>query len=282
MESLIAFSAGSLYSYGLNRAFALAAQAGFQGVEVLVDQRWDTRQANYLLALQEAYGIPIVSLHSPFVLAIQGWEQDQLSRLKRTIALAKEVGARHVVAHLPFRFGFLLVTASWFLEKTLLIPMPLSRDGDYRRFLLEEAASYGESMGVTVVVENLPCRRIFGLRYDGYQMNSVPEWARFPNLNFDTTHLATWGYDILAVYEQVKTRVRHVHLSNYNGKEHRLLWDGHLPLDELLRRLQRDHFSGIICVELDPDSLEANNEDKVKEHLRGCYDFCRQHLGGSA
>ncbi len=283
---MIVLSTGSLYSYGLNRAFELAAQAGFQGVEVLIDGRWDTRQAHYLKALQEAHGLPIVSLHSPFVGGIQGWEPDQLNRLKRTVALAQEVGARHVVAHLPFRFAFVWINASWFREKPIAFPLPGNRDGAYRRLLTNGLAAFGDAAGVTVVVENLPCRKLGRFTYDGYQMNTIAEWGSLPHLNFDTTHLATWGHDILAVYEQVKTRIRHVHLSNYkDGKEHRLLWDGHLPLAELLQRLRRDSFDGILCVELDPDPLEAGSEAKVKENLRRSYQFCHEHYhehyGGS-
>jgi len=274
---LIALSTGSLYSYGLNRVFDLAAQAGFQGIEVLVDQRWDTRQAHYLKTLQETCGLPIVSLHSPFAPGIQGWEPPgQLNHLQRTIALAQELGARHVVAHLPFRFADTWLNIPWLREKPVLLPIPIPRDGSYRRFLLNGLEA-GAAAGVTVVVENLPCRKLLGFTYNGYQMNSLAEWGSLPHLNFDTTHLGTWGYDILAVYEQVKARVRHVHLSNFNGKEHRPPWDGHLPLDELLRRLRRDAFTGILCVELDPAPLQAEDEEKVQANLRRSYEFCQEH-----
>lgn len=274
---MIALSTGSLYSYGLNRVFDLAAQAGFQGIEVLVDQRWDTRQAHYLKTLQETCGLPIVSLHSPFAPGIQGWEPPgQLNHLQRTIALAQELGARHVVAHLPFRFADTWLHIPWLREKPVLLPIPIPRDGSYRRFLLNGLEA-GAAAGVTVVVENLPCRKLLGFTYNGYQMNSLAEWGSLPHLNFDTTHLGTWGYDILAVYEQVKARVRHVHLSNFNGKEHRPPWDGHLPLDELLRRLRRDAFTGILCVELDPAPLQAEDEEKVQANLRRSYEFCQEH-----
>jgi hypothetical protein len=45
---MLALSTGSLYTYGLDRVFGLAQKAGFDGIEVLVDGRWDTRQADYL------------------------------------------------------------------------------------------------------------------------------------------------------------------------------------------------------------------------------------------
>lgn len=279
IDSLIAVSTGSLYSYGLNRAFEVAAMAGFGAVEVLIDQRWDTRQVAYLQRLSRETGVEVVSLHSPFVNAVQGWPADQLGRLKASVELAREVGARHVVVHLPFRFGFVWVTASWLLERPAAIPLPAPRrDAEYARFLQEDLAKLEEASGVTVAVENLPCRRLGGLVYNGYRLNTPAEWGKLPHLNLDTTHLATWGLDILGIYEAHKHKIRHTHLSNYNGKEHRLPWDGEAPLGELLRRMARDQFDGIVCVELDPEPLEAADEEKVVENLRRSYAFCAEHL----
>ncbi len=280
---MIALSTGSLYSYGLNRAFDLAARSGFEGVEVLLDQRWDTRQPDYLVSLQRTHGIPIVSLHSPFVGGVQGWEHDQLNRLKRTVELAARLGVAHVVAHLPFRFAYIWINSTSFLDKPIALPVPgPNRDADYRQYLMYELERCQRETGVTVVVENLPCRRLGPITYNGYQMNTIDQWHQFPTLNLDTTHLATWGHDILAVYGQVKDRVRHVHLSNYNGKEHRLLWDGILPLAAFLNRLRDDRFPGILCVELDPEPLEAGNEEKALQNLTRCAEFCRQHFGSAA
>lgn len=42
-------------------------------------------------------------------------------------------------------------------------------------------------------------------------------------LTLDTTRLGTWDLDPLAIYERLKERVVHVHLSNHNGQEHQLL-----------------------------------------------------------
>jgi sugar phosphate isomerase/epimerase len=280
---LIALSTGSLFSYGLNRAFDLAVRAGFDGVEVLVDQRWDTRQPDYLNSLQRSHAIPIVSLHSPFVAGVQGWEHDQLNRLKRTVELAARLGAPHVVAHLPFRFAYVWINATTLLDKPISLPLPsLDHDVEYREYLTHELETCQRTTGVTVVVENLPCRKLGPITYDGYQLNTIDKWSTLPNLNLDTTHLATWRLDILATYDQVKNKVRHVHLSNYNGKEHRLLWDGVLPLAAFLGRLRDDRFSGIICVELDPESLDAGDENKTLRNLMLCREFCQEHFGASA
>ena len=90
---MIALSTGSLYSYGTARVFDLAARVGFDGIEIIVDHRWDTRQPSYLRALSDGHNLPIVALHSPFLtLDAPGWPDDELGRLRHTVALAQEIG----------------------------------------------------------------------------------------------------------------------------------------------------------------------------------------------
>jgi len=154
---MLGLSTGSLYTYGLDRVFGLAKEAGFDGIEVLVDRRWDTRQADYLRHLMDRHGLPVVSLHSPFhLIQVPGWEQDPLWRLKRTKA--------------------------------------------------------------------------------------------------------------------------HVHLSNYNGREHRLLQDGHLPLAEFLRRLNQNGYKGIVTLESPPEALGDGDLGRVSANLWVMVDFYRRHF----
>lgn len=277
---MIALSTGSLHCYGLHRAVALAREAGFEAVEVMVDDRWDTRQADYLCCLRDTHGIEIACLHSPFLPSIPGWAADEISRLKHTVALAEAVGARTVVTHLPIRWTRASLKLP-FLEKTYHLHLPILRDGRYTRFLTQELHQFQASTRVTIAVENMPYNhRILGRPASFYGLNTLAEIEQFPSVNFDTTHFATHQQDILAAYDRLAPRVVHVHLSNYrDGREHQLPWDGILPLDKLLLRLAADRFAGVISVELEPRALDAANESNVRENLRRCYEFCCEHLG---
>jgi sugar phosphate isomerase/epimerase len=144
----------------------------------------------------------------------------------------------------------------------------------------EGLSSFDGSSGPRVCVENMPARRILGLRLNVHWWNTVKEWQRLPNLALDTTHLGTWGLDIMNVYRGSRARVRHVHLSNFNGREHRRLEDGHLPLADLLDALRVDGYKGHIVVELAPEALEAHDERKVLAHLKNQAAFCRKRLNG--
>jgi sugar phosphate isomerase/epimerase len=274
----IAFSTGSLYTYGLGRVFGLAQEAGFDGVEVIVDNRLDTRDVPYLRRLQERYDLPILSLHSPFpLIGVDGWPWNEATRTRRTVALAEALGVPTVVTHLPLRLHIALVQAT-LVERRLLLPIFWPWGRSYARWLKTGLPALQQASPVTVAVENMPCFWLGRRRLDVHHMNRIEEWSQFPYVTLDTTHLGTWGLDVLAVYERLADHVAHVHLSNYHdGQEHLRLDDGDLPLGAFLERL-RGRFRGIVSVELNPVSLEAEDETKVRTHLQATVEFCRRYI----
>jgi sugar phosphate isomerase/epimerase len=262
-----ALSTGSLYTYGLDRVFALAAEVGFDGIEVLVDSRFDTRQLVYLRRLMERYGLPILSIHAPFRLRrLAAWPKSQPESIAATAEIARAVGVDVIIVHLPY----------W-------------RERAYLRWLRNELRAWQQAHPNPVVaVENMPVQWVrwwpIGPR-ELWRMNSLDVWGAFPHLTLDTTHLGTKGLDLLTVYERVRDRVVHVHLSNARREgrrvqEHRRLEDGFLPLDALIGRLAQDRYDGIATVELNPEVLEAEDEEKVRFHLGQQINFCRQHGRG--
>jgi sugar phosphate isomerase/epimerase len=102
--------------------------------------------------------------------------------------------------------------------------------------------------------------------------------SRFSHLTLDTTHLGTWGLNPVEIYELLKGRVVHIHLSNFDGRDHRSPVDGHLPLATFLRRLAQDDYSGAISVECAPDALQAEDEGRCKLELARALAFCREHF----
>ncbi len=277
---MITLSTGSLYNYRLERVFALAREVGFDGIEVLVDQRWETRQADYLLSLSEAHGLPVLSLHTPFVPIVESWESDRVLRVQRTVSLARALGARVVVAHLPFRWHWLTVASSLFGWQRLRLPVFWPQGAAYSQWLLQGPNALRGSDEVQLVVENMPALRWLGLRLNAYRFNRPKDLMRFSALVLDTTHFGTWGTDILAVYELLKARIIHLHLSDYDGREHRLPGQGHLPLARLLQRMSADGYRGLIVVETCPQALGAGDDGKVRKKLSEALRFCRRHFEG--
>ena len=279
----VALSTGSVYTYGTARAFELASRAEYDGVEVIVDDRWDTRQATYLNRLIEEHGLPVLSVHSPFAtLRIPGWPRVEVQRIKLALALAETIGARTLNLHVPLRvrdlsLGF--AGRSWRLG----LPGPSPDQRAYREWLT--GGGLAELQGQTVVcitVENLPLRRVLGRQVNVHALNTWAELERFDSLCLDTTHTGTTGADVVAVYQRLAPRVKHIHLSDYDGRyQHQPIGRGHLPLGPFLEAVAAQRFEGALVVELDPGGLPVHDEAKLVEVLRRNLAFCRQHLGQS-
>ncbi len=255
----LTLSTGSLYTYGLARTFELMQGSGFDGVEIIVDNRWDTRQADYINALTAQWGIPVHSVHAPFR-TISEMGADYPGTLKATIALAEAVGARAVVIH-PIAFG----------------------EGDLAPWLRENLDTWQARTPVLLTVENLPRRlvkRLGLIQRDQHEFWQPDSMRPFAALTMDTTHFGVSRIDILKAWRQLRETVRHIHLSDeYNGREHLFPGEGTLPLADFLGELRRDAFGGTIVVELHPYALHAGRSDeKVRDRIHQAAAFCRRHL----
>ena len=273
---VIALSTGSLYSYGVSRVFRMAAETGYDGVELLVDGRWDSRHVGYLLDLRQQYGLPIVSVHSPFAARVEGWETEEWRRIERSVSLAEQVGARVVVTHLPRRWGSIWVRG---ILGSLRLSLPFwPRMRAYERWLRESLQEAQSRTEVTIAVENMPAWQVGPWRLDRYSMNTLDQWGQLDHLTLDTTHLGTWGLDPVTVYERFKDKIAHIHLSNHQPgatfPEHHLPQEGQLDLGELVGRLATDGYPGAVVVELHPANLGASDEDEAIAKLRAAKAFC--------
>ena len=280
---MIALSSGSLHTYGLARVFELAAEAGFDGVEVLIDHRWDSRQPAYLDRLRREYGLRIVALHSPFAFDVPGWPHDQLGRLESTVALARELGVPVVVTHLPYRICGLI--GHWYAPRPrrVLLPVFWIRREPYYYFLRDGLLEQLEAeSGVVIAVENEPRRRAMGIKVALHWFSDLDDLLRFAHLALDTAHLGMEGQDLIAAYERLKGRVVHVHLANCDDGSRLSPPDGELPLAEFLSHLAADGFNGAISIESVPQALDAHDEDRCRAALTRALHFCRQYFRVSA
>lgn len=256
---LVTLSTGSLYTYGLARTFELMKGSAFDGVEIIVDTRWDTRQADYINTLAAQWGIPVCSVHAPFK-AIPEMGPDYPSTLKATINLAERVGARTVVIH------------------------PISRGTpDLAQWLQANLAGLQAQTPVLLTVENLPrmlVKRLGILQRDVHEFWHPDAMRPFAALTMDTTHFGVSQIDILDAWRRLSATVRHIHLSDeYNGREHLFPGEGTLPLGDFLSELDRSGYAGIVVVELHPFALHAGRSDeKVRDRIHQAAAFCRRHL----
>lgn len=255
----VAFSTGSLHPFGLSRVFAWAAEVGFDGVEIMMDDRWDTHQQPYLESLVVEYGLPILALHPPIYRG--AWRLDPEETLVRVARLAARLGVPTVVAHPP-------------------------PPGHPLRRWLEGPVAAARKNGVTVAVENMPRNEpdgIFGARRGSCYL---PEHlGGVGDVTLDTSHVGASRVDLMQAFRKLSGQVRHVHLSDSDltgGDQHRLPGKGRLPLLPFLDALGQSGYGGVVSLELKPWPLGTPDPEVILERMQGALDFTRRGLGFGA
>ncbi|MFN0073639.1 MAG: sugar phosphate isomerase/epimerase family protein [Chloroflexota bacterium] len=245
----LTLSTGSVWTYGLNRAFEMAALSGFDAVEVIVDERWDTRQSEYLKRLMDATGVRVTSLHSPFAaLRDSGGYR---ACIKETMTLADQIGATTVVVH------------------------PEANGKGYGTWLRLHWEELHREHRAVLAVENMPYRIVKKL--PRHRTHRPEQLLKFPRATFDTAHFGLASIDIMDALEVVRPSLHHIHLSDSKKtKEHLCPGDGTLPIVPFLRRLHEIDFQGICVLELSPEGLPVQNEDEVVQRLRDVHAMCRE------
>src|SRR5262245_24770008 len=105
MNIPVILSTGSLFNFDVDTAMALASEAGFDGIELMVDWRRETYQPEHLQKLMDRYQLPILAIHSPFAkMVMPDWPADPVESIQRAVRLAETVGAKTVVVHPPGRW----------------------------------------------------------------------------------------------------------------------------------------------------------------------------------
>jgi sugar phosphate isomerase/epimerase len=257
MAGPVVFSTGSLYTFGLDRVYAWISEAGYDGVEIMMDERWDTHQEAYLRDLVERYGVPILALHPP--LRRGAWGLGPEDTLVRVARLASRMEVPVVVAHPP--------------------PpgRPLER---WKAGPLREA----REQGVVVAVENMPQGRSVGMFDVRRKSCYLPEHLEgVGQVTLDTSHAGASKVDILRAHSVLAARLRHIHLSDSNlevGRdEHRLPGKGQLPLKPFLAALGASGYRGAVSLELKPWPLGTPDPEAILERMRAALRFTREGLG---
>ena len=256
MSVPVIFSTGSLYPFGLGRACSWAAEAGYDGVEIMMDDRWDTHQADYLNHLADGHGIPILAFHPP--LRRGAWNLGAEETLVRVAGLARSMDVPVVVAH----------------------PPPPGRQLErWKAGALREA----REQGVAVAVENMPLKVVRGIfGWGRVRSCHLPEHLLgLGDVTLDTSHLGASKVDLMLAYSVLASQLRHVHLSDSDltgGDQHRLPGKGRLPLRPFLSALASSDYPGAVSLELKPWPLGAPDPETILERMRGALEFTHTAL----
>jgi sugar phosphate isomerase/epimerase len=258
----VGLSTASVWPLGANAGFELAAELGYDGVEVMV---WADAVSQDVAALRRCSrdtGMPVLSVHSPSLLITQRiWSPNPVVRLRRTVDAAVDLGARTVVVHPPFRW-----------QRSY---------GDAFGDLVHELE---DASGIKVAVENMfkvrPPGGSRGSRVSAFRPSIDPTDVGYRHYTLDLSHTAAARMDALALAERMGSGLSHVHLADGTGipkDEHLVPGRGGQPCAELLETLTRNGFDGQIVLEINTRRAVAPVQ-RAKD-LAEALLFARLHLG---
>lgn len=254
----VGVSTSSVFPAGVEECFRLAAEIGYDGVEVMVSTSRASRDVAELAKLSRHYRQPILSLHAPTLFLLQGvWGLDPWTKIERTAQMAVDLEVPTIVAHPPFRW-----------------------QGAYARGFVEGVARLQERYGVEIAVENMYPWRL-GLREVMiYLPDHDPTDEDYEHVTVDLSHAATAGDDALAMIDRLGDRLAHLHLADGTGRttkdEHLPPGEGNQPCAEVLRRLANRGWRGSVLLEVSTGGGGPEHRERV---LRQSLAFARHHLG---
>jgi sugar phosphate isomerase/epimerase len=257
----VALSTASVYPESVKAAFELAAELGYDGVELMVWTDPVSQDVAAVARLAERYDIPVLAVHAPCLAVTQRvWSADPIGRIRRSVAAAATLGARTVVLHPPFRW-----------------------QRRYAAQFADEVARAGEHAGIALAVENMfPIIRS-GVRTVPYSPGFDPTEVGHAHYTLDLSHTAAAGSDALAMLDRMGRSLTHVHLADGSGAprdEHLVPGRGSQPCAEVCERLVTAGFGGVVVVEISTRRCRTRPERTAL--LAESLLFARLHLQPTA
>lgn len=255
----VGMSTAAVYPEGTAAAFALAADLGYDGVEVMVQTEALSQDADLLADLVQQYQIPVLSVHSPCLLVTaRVWSTDPLVKLTRSVDMAERLGATTVVVHPPFL---------WQRAAAAIFAPSI--------------AELGERTSVRIAVENMFPVKVRGAVVNSYRPHWNPVSAGHRWFTLDLSHTATSGTDALELAAVMGSRLAHLHLADGSGStkdEHLVPGRGGQPCAEILELLVRNDYQGSVVVEI---STRGVDHDEREIDLAEALSFARLHLAAA-
>ncbi|MGH3916655.1 MAG: sugar phosphate isomerase/epimerase family protein [Pseudonocardiaceae bacterium] len=253
----VALSTASVWPEPIAVAFELAAEIGYDGVEVMVWGDPISQDVTALAALAVRHRVPVLALHAPCLLITQRvWGADPAARLERAVQAAGELNVGTVVVHPPFRW-----------------------QRGYAAGFGQQVQELEKSSGISVAVENMFPLRRGRMTVSSFAPSPDPTDTGYPHYTLDLSHTATAQVDAVAMAQRMGSRLAHLHLADGSGAprdEHLVPGRGTQPCAEVCRGLAASGFTGTVVLEV--STRRARNRTERRDALTEALLFARLHL----
>lgn len=260
----VALSTASVYPEGVAAGFEIAAELGYDGVELMIWTDPVSQDPRAVERLAHRHGVPVLAVHAPCLAVTQRvWGADPVHRLRRTVEVAARLGARSVVLHPPFRW-----------------------QRRYTAVFADEVDRASEFHGVTLPVENMFPLQRGAIRTVPYALGDDPTETGFGAYTLDLSHTAAAGVDAIGLLRRMGDRLTHLHLTDGSGlprDEHLVPGRGRQPCAEVCQTLADGGFAeagGTVVLEVSTRRCRTRLERTAL--LAESLLFARLHLAPTA
>lgn len=261
---LLSLSTACFYNLPLRWVFRLAAETGFEGVELVMAPEVWLRGPSYVQTLAREHGLSIFSVHQ--ALMSGGPASFGAGRMGDALRSALALGSPRVVIHDPGVTSWDAPEAQRWLRAVEACQTAAMGSGT--RLSLESAGIYCDKDLRNVVSSPealIACARQYDL-----------------DVTLDTCHAGTTGRPLHEIYALLKERIVNIHFSDlkrlrptlghhlvYNlFSHHQLPGEGFLPLRSLIAQLAQDGFCGPITLEANFVAMKAWSRQECCRRLR--------------
>lgn len=277
----VILSTGSVFPAPTHVAFALAAELGFDGMEVMVGADPASQDPSQWQVLTRQHGVPVRAVHVPCLLVTQTvWGTEPWAKLQRSIDAAETVGADVVVLHPPFRwqreYAREFIDRLAMMQATTQVKIAVENMYPWARVTPERVKRLGR-VGRSSIVQRVMADQAVEL--EAYRPSADLRRMDVAHATVDLSHTSAAHDDALELAEFLGERLAHVHLADGTGQprdEHLVPGRGNQPCAEFLHQLVASDYRGVVCVEVSTRS--AADDVARRADLAEALSFARTHL----
>lgn len=250
-----------MFARPLDWACAVVAEAGYDGVELMITQDPVTQDSDRVAEILRTEGTAAPVVHGPFLLLTRRvFGTDLVTKARRSLELASHLGADTMIVHPPFRW-----------------------QRQFHDWLLDEGEAEATELHTRIGVENLYPVQVRGRPMRFHRYTEPEHLSPFPHVVLDTSHFAVAEVDINTAWERLRHQAVHLHVSDNRGQgrdSHAPLGHGMLPLGSFLHTVGRDPTAASITLELDCRRY-LDDRAALVGYLRQELAKCRDLLAGA-
>lgn len=244
---MLLFHTDNLPHYGLERIFEFASKAKFDGIEIGINNVFDTQNPEYLKSLEHKYSLPIKA----FSLS---------EKYEEVLTKAFQLTVRE------------------FPQVTLNLNSPQVLSFGYRKWLSSIVPKLAAKYDLNVCRKNAPFKTMMGILPQRSE-NSLMSLSATGSVCLDLTALAISNEEIMRSVQSLRGSLKQVYLSNVEkNAPYSLPQRGILPIESFLTKLSRDGFKGNFTLRVQAKHLFEGEDEKVLSKMIESRDFYQKYF----